>query len=99
MKKLSFLFAKHIKEMKNRQAKISVDTYKEVIGDKTLRNKMERDRRLREKKCNNTKKFIEERRTAAIIHTKEMDRLKKMHTTQVSRFLFVLKSGSIRTRF
>lgn len=55
LKTLNFLFAKHIKEMKNRQAKISVDTYKEVIGDKTLRNKMERDRRLREKKCMNTK--------------------------------------------
>lgn len=84
IKKMNFLFAKHIKDMKNRQAKISVDTYKEVIGDKTLRNKMERDRRLREKKCNNTKKFIEERRSAAIMHTKEMDRLKKMHTNQVS---------------
>lgn len=84
IKKIDFLFAKQIKEMKNRQAKISVDTYKEVIGDKTLRNKMERDRRLREKKCNNTKKFIEERRTAAIVHSKEMDRLKKMHNTQVS---------------
>ena len=83
VKRLSFLFAKHIKEMKTRQAKISVDTYKEVIGDKTLKNKMERDRRLREKKCNNTKKFIEERRYAAIIHTKEMDRLKKMHNNQV----------------
>lgn len=84
IKKIDFLFAKQIKEMKNRQAKISVDTYKEVIGDKTLRNKMERDRRLREKKCNNTKKFIEERRTAAIIHSKENERLKKMHTAQVS---------------
>lgn len=56
--------------------------YKEVVSDKTLRNN-ERDRKLREKKCLNTKKFIDERRSAAIIHTKEMDRLKKMHTNQL----------------
>jgi len=82
LKKLHSLHEDQKQEMKNRQAKISVDMHKEVNADKTLRNKMERDRRLREKKHNNTKKFIEERRAADAIHLKEMNRLKKMHNTQ-----------------
>ncbi|KOB75894.1 Phosphoinositide phospholipase C [Operophtera brumata] len=53
------LEAKHereLKEMNARQTKISLDTSKEVANDKTLKTKQEKDRRLREKKQNNTKK-------------------------------------------
>lgn len=48
--------------MNTRQAKISVETSKEVANDKTLKTKQEKDRRLREKKQNNTKKFMDERK-------------------------------------
>lgn len=69
--------------MKARQAKISVETAKEVSQDKTLRNKAERERRLREKNSNNTKKFIEERKSAAMRQNKEKEKLKKVHEKQI----------------
>jgi phosphatidylinositol phospholipase C beta len=83
VKTLQARFEVQSKEMKMRQAKLSVDTAKEVYGDKTLRNKAERERRLREKNCNNTKKFIEERRAAAMRQSKEMEKLRKMHEKQL----------------
>jgi phosphatidylinositol phospholipase C beta len=42
--------------MNTRQAKTSVEVMKEVMNDKTLKTKGDKDRRLREKKQNNTKK-------------------------------------------
>ncbi|KAH9359665.1 hypothetical protein HPB48_012813 [Haemaphysalis longicornis] len=69
--------------MKAKQAKVSVETAREVSSDKTLRNKAERERRLREKNSNNTKKFIEERKSAALKQSKERERLKKIHEKQL----------------
>lgn len=43
--------------MKAAQAKAAVDTAKEVNQDKTLKTKADRDRRLKEKNQNNTKRF------------------------------------------
>lgn len=59
------LEAKHERETKNlnsQQAKISVETAKEVANDKTLKTKGEKDRRLREKKQNNIKRFMDEKK-------------------------------------
>lgn len=39
---------------------------KEVMNDKTLKTKGDKDRRLREKKQNNTKKFMDERKHAQV---------------------------------
>lgn len=69
--------------MKARQAKVSVETAKEVAQDRTLRNKAERERRLREKNSNNTKKFIDERKNAAMRQNKEKEKLKKLHEKQL----------------
>lgn len=52
--------------MNTRQAKISVETMREVQNDRTLKTKGDKDRRLREKKQNNTKKFMEERKTLQV---------------------------------
>ncbi|RWS01465.1 1-phosphatidylinositol 4:5-bisphosphate phosphodiesterase-like protein, partial [Dinothrombium tinctorium] len=82
-KQLEVKFERENKEMKGRQAKISVETAKEVSQDKTLRNKAERERRLREKNSNNTKKFIEERKSAAMRQNKEREKLKKSHEKQM----------------
>jgi len=82
MKQIESVFERESKEMKTKQAKISVETAKEVSNDKTLRNKAERERRLREKNSNNTKKFIEERKNAAIRQNKEKEKLKKLHEKQ-----------------
>ena len=62
---------------------MSVDTAKEVAQDKTLRNKAEKDRRLREKNQNNTKKFIEERKMTAMRQNKESEKLKKQHEQEM----------------
>lgn len=59
------LEAKHERDNKNlnsHQAKISVETAKEVANDKTLKTKGEKDRRLREKKQNNIKRFMDEKK-------------------------------------
>lgn len=82
MKTLDTRFERENKEMKGKQAKISVETAKEVSMDKTLRNKAERERRLREKNSNNTKKFIEERKAAATRQSKERERLRKLQEKQ-----------------
>lgn len=83
MKQLDAKFDRENKEMKAKQAKVSVETAREVSSDKTLRNKAERERRLREKNSNNTKKFIEERKSAALKQSKERERLKKIHEKQL----------------
>lgn len=48
--------------MNAKQAKTSADTAKEVQNDKTLKTKNEKDRRLREKRQNNIKRFMEEKK-------------------------------------
>ncbi|GFU32301.1 1-phosphatidylinositol 4,5-bisphosphate phosphodiesterase beta-4 [Nephila pilipes] len=72
------------KEMKAKQAKVSVETAKEVANDRTLRNKADRERRLREKNSNNTKKFIEERKAVATKQGRQRDKLTKVHDKQHS---------------
>merc|ERR1712137_508697 len=74
LKTLETHFEKENKDMKTRQGKVAVDTAKEVNGDKTIKNKADKERRLREKNQNNTKKFMEERKTMAIKQGKETDR-------------------------
>lgn len=68
--------------MNTRQAKISIETMKEVANDKTLKTKGDKDRRLREKKQNNTKKFTDEHRMALIKQGKEKEKLKVKHDKQ-----------------
>lgn len=82
LKQLEAKHERELKEMNTRQAKISVETMKEVANDKTLRTKGEKDRRLREKKQNNTKKFVDERKMALMKHNKEREKLKQKHEKQ-----------------
>lgn len=66
------LEAKHERDSKSlnsQQAKISVETAKEVTNDKTLKTKGEKDRRLREKKQNNIKRFMDEKKVTKLIET------------------------------
>jgi hypothetical protein len=80
---IAFL-CRDIKEMNTSQARISVETAREVAGDKTLKTKGDKDRRLREKKQNNTKKFMDERKHAQIKQGKEKERLRKKHEMQLA---------------
>ncbi|XP_026498021.1 1-phosphatidylinositol 4,5-bisphosphate phosphodiesterase isoform X1 [Vanessa tameamea] len=83
MKQLEAKHERELKEMNTRQAKISVETSKEVANDKTLKTKQEKDRRLREKKQNNTKKFMDERKNQTIKQNREKDKLKATHDKQM----------------
>ncbi|XP_017892907.1 1-phosphatidylinositol 4,5-bisphosphate phosphodiesterase-like [Ceratina calcarata] len=81
------LQAKHDKDMKDmnaNQVKISVETAKEVMNDKALKSKGDKDRRLREKKEQNTKKFMQERKTVQIKQAKEKEKLQKSHEKQAA---------------
>lgn len=57
-----------MKDLNTKQAKVSVETAKEVANDKTLKTKNEKDRRLREKKQNNIKRFMEEKKVIENLH-------------------------------
>ncbi|XP_076442610.1 1-phosphatidylinositol 4,5-bisphosphate phosphodiesterase beta-4-like isoform X2 [Babylonia areolata] len=70
------------KELKTTQAKHSMDSSKCVQNDKSIKNKAERDRRIRELKENNMKKFIDERKRYAMRHSRQAEALKKSHAEQ-----------------
>lgn len=65
VKQLESKHAEREKELNTQQAKISVETAKEIANDKTLKTKGEKDRRLREKKQNNIKRFMEEKKVSS----------------------------------
>ncbi|CAH1960133.1 unnamed protein product [Acanthoscelides obtectus] len=80
------LEAKHdrdMKELNSQQAKTSVETAKEVANDKTLKTKKDKERRLKEKQQNNTKRFIDEHKTAQIKQSREKEKLKITHDKQL----------------
>lgn len=66
------------------QARTSVETAREVNNDKALKSKAEKDRILREKHSNNTRIFIDERKTAAIRQAKRREKIKKAHEHQMN---------------
>jgi phosphatidylinositol phospholipase C beta len=78
---------REMKEMNSRQAKISVETMREVANDKTLRTKGDKDRRLKEKKQNNTKKFTDERRFAQKKNDREIEKFKAKHDKEMENLV------------
>ncbi|KAF5282018.1 hypothetical protein FQA39_LY00542 [Lamprigera yunnana] len=83
MKQLEVRHEKDLKDIMARQAKISVETAKEINNDKTLKTKQEKERRLKEKQHNNTKRFFDERKTATIKQGKAKEKLKLKHDKQL----------------
>ncbi|CAG9764936.1 unnamed protein product [Ceutorhynchus assimilis] len=83
MRQLEAKHDKEVKEMNSQQAKVAVETAKEIANDKTLKTKKDKDRRLKEKQQNNTKKFMEERKTALIKQQREKDKLQITHDKQL----------------
>lgn len=69
--------------MNANQAKVSAETAKEVMNDKALKTKGDKDRRLKEKKANNIKKFMDERKNVGIKQGREKEKLKNTHEKQV----------------
>ena len=83
IKELDAIFDRDNKEMKSNQAKASVETLRDVQNDKTLKTKGEKERIIREKNANNTKRFIDERKTQAMKQAIRKEKLKKDHCNQV----------------
>lgn len=82
-KQLTTRHEKEIKELNSRQARLSVESMREVMNDKTLKTRGIKEGRLREKQQNNTKKFMEERRVAQMVQNREKDKLKVIHEKQL----------------
>ena len=82
--------------MKAAQARASVEVAREVNNDKSLKSRAEKDRRLREKHSNNTKIFIDERKTAAMRQDKRREKLKKIHENQMSDLTKYVQNVSIK---
>ncbi|XP_071056681.1 1-phosphatidylinositol 4,5-bisphosphate phosphodiesterase isoform X2 [Onthophagus taurus] len=83
LKQLEARHERDLKEMNAKQAKISVETSKEINNDKTLKSKQEKERRLREKQQNNTKRFVDERKIKISKQNNEKEKLKIKHGKQL----------------
>ncbi|VDK39399.1 unnamed protein product [Dibothriocephalus latus] len=67
------------KEMKAQQTKISIESNRTVMCDRKLKNKAERDRRIRELNDYNTKRFIDQRKAQAQRNERQVQELRKRH--------------------
>uniref|UniRef100_A0A3B3CKQ8 1-phosphatidylinositol 4,5-bisphosphate phosphodiesterase n=2 Tax=Oryzias melastigma TaxID=30732 RepID=A0A3B3CKQ8_ORYME len=82
---LKLIHERQSKEMRANQAKVSMENSKAISQDKTIKNKAERERRVRELNSSNTKKFLDERKRLAMKHQKEMEQLEKNQREQLEK--------------
>uniref|UniRef100_A0A1A8P9K1 1-phosphatidylinositol 4,5-bisphosphate phosphodiesterase n=1 Tax=Nothobranchius rachovii TaxID=451742 RepID=A0A1A8P9K1_9TELE len=82
---LKVIHERQSKEMRANQAKMSMENSKAISQDKTIKNKAERERRVRELNSSNTKKFLDERKRLAMKHQKEMETLEKNQREQLEK--------------
>ncbi|KAK5606500.1 1-phosphatidylinositol 4,5-bisphosphate phosphodiesterase beta-4 [Crenichthys baileyi] len=82
---LNLIHERQSKEMRANQAKMSMENSKAISQDKSIKNKAERERRVRELNSSNTKKFLDERKRLAMKHQKEMEQLEKNQREQLDK--------------
>nr|XP_020459346.1 1-phosphatidylinositol 4,5-bisphosphate phosphodiesterase beta-4 isoform X1 [Monopterus albus]XP_020459347.1 1-phosphatidylinositol 4,5-bisphosphate phosphodiesterase beta-4 isoform X1 [Monopterus albus]XP_020459348.1 1-phosphatidylinositol 4,5-bisphosphate phosphodiesterase beta-4 isoform X1 [Monopterus albus]XP_020459349.1 1-phosphatidylinositol 4,5-bisphosphate phosphodiesterase beta-4 isoform X1 [Monopterus albus]XP_020459350.1 1-phosphatidylinositol 4,5-bisphosphate phosphodiesterase be len=82
---LKVIHERQSKDMRANQAKVSMENSKAISQDKTIKNKAERERRVRELNSSNTKKFLDERKRLAMKHQKEMEQLAKNQREQLDK--------------
>ncbi|XP_026115534.1 1-phosphatidylinositol 4,5-bisphosphate phosphodiesterase beta-4-like isoform X3 [Carassius auratus] len=82
---LKLIHERQSKEMKANQAKTSMENSKAINQDKSIKNKAERERRVRELNSSNTKKFLEERKRLAMKQAKELEQLQKSQREQLDK--------------
>ncbi|XP_054474606.1 1-phosphatidylinositol 4,5-bisphosphate phosphodiesterase beta-4-like [Anoplopoma fimbria] len=82
---LKLIHERQSKEMRANQAKMSMENSKAISQDKSIKNKAERERRVRELNSSNTKKFLDERKRLAMKHQKEMEQLQKNQREQLDK--------------
>ncbi|VDP78928.1 unnamed protein product [Echinostoma caproni] len=81
-RELRIIQGREVKEMKAQQTKASIESSRSVMNDPKLRNKAERDRRIRELNDYNTKRFIDQRKIQAQRHDKQTQELNKRHAQE-----------------
>ena len=69
------------------QVRQNIEDSKRLGSEKNIRTKADLDRRVRELKSNNTKKFVEERKRQKMKHDREQENLTKSHETQKTTLL------------
>uniref|UniRef100_A0A671MCC5 Phosphoinositide phospholipase C n=1 Tax=Sinocyclocheilus anshuiensis TaxID=1608454 RepID=A0A671MCC5_9TELE len=72
------------KEMRSNQAKTSMDL-EAISQDKSIKNKAERERRVRELNSTNTRTFLTERKRLAMKQSKECEQLQAAQREQLER--------------
>ncbi|KAJ4928962.1 hypothetical protein JOQ06_004584, partial [Pogonophryne albipinna] len=82
---LKLIHERQSKEMHANQAKMSMENSKAISQDKSIKNKAERERRVRELNSSNTKKFLDERKRLAMKLQKEMEQLQKNQREQLEK--------------
>ncbi|XP_057678991.1 1-phosphatidylinositol 4,5-bisphosphate phosphodiesterase beta-4-like isoform X2 [Corythoichthys intestinalis] len=82
---LKLIHERQSKEMRANQAKMSMENSKAISQDKSIKNKAERERRVRELNSTNTKRFMDERKRLAMKHQKEIEQLEKNQKEQVEK--------------
>nr|XP_043904919.1 1-phosphatidylinositol 4,5-bisphosphate phosphodiesterase beta-4-like isoform X2 [Solea senegalensis] len=82
---LKLIHERQSKEMRASQAKMSMENSKAISQDKSIKNKAERERRVRELNSSNTKKFLDERKRLAMKQQKEMEQLQKNQREQLEK--------------
>lgn len=70
------------KDLELSQVRQNIEDSKRLGSEKTVRNKSDLERRIRELKSNNTKKFLEERKRQMMKQDREKENLTKSHETQ-----------------
>jgi hypothetical protein len=83
----SYFIFREKKELELSQVRQNIEDSKRLGSEKNIRNKSDLDRRVRELKSNNTKKFVEERKRQTMKHDREKDHLLKSHEAQKATLL------------
>jgi hypothetical protein len=82
-----FIIFREKKDLELSQVRQNIEDSKRLSSEKNIRNKSELDRRVRELKSNNTKKFVEERKRQIMKHEREKENLTKSHELQKTTLL------------
>uniref|UniRef100_A0A8B9LH76 1-phosphatidylinositol 4,5-bisphosphate phosphodiesterase n=1 Tax=Astyanax mexicanus TaxID=7994 RepID=A0A8B9LH76_ASTMX len=82
---LTHLHERQCKEMRANQAKSSMANGRAISQDKSIKNKAERERRVRELNSNNTRKFLTERKRLAMGQSKEIEQLQTAQHEQLEK--------------
>jgi len=86
------------KDLELTQVRQNIEDSKRLGSEKNIRNKAELDRRVRELKSNNTKKFVEERKRQIVKHEREKENLTKSHELQKTTLLTEIDKVTNRKR-